>query len=185
MKKAFGRLLFWVLGWKIKNPDPASFTPSVMIAAPHTSNWDFPIAIGAFWVMGVPLRYFIKDSYTRGIFGWFFKWSGAIGVNRSHPGGLVEFAIETLKQQRDLVVLVPAEGTRKRVDRWKTGFYRIALGANVPIALGYLDYAKKEAGIREALVFPTGDYERDMQPVEAFYASVTAKHPALYGGKVV
>ncbi len=185
MKKVLGSLLFKIIGWKILNPPPERFTPSVMIAAPHTSNWDFPIAIGAFWVMGVPLKYFIKDSYTKGPFGWFFRWSGAIGVDRSQPGGLVEFATETLKNRRDMVVLVPAEGTRKRVERWKSGFYRIALGAGVPIALGYLDYKKRIAGIHDELVWPTGDYAEDMKPVEEFYGQVTGRNPEDYNPKIV
>ena len=79
--------------------------------------------------------------------------------------------------------MVPAEGTRKKVERWRTGFYRIALEANVPIALGYLDYKKKVAGVTR-LVHPTGDFEKDMQLIEAFYKEIHPKHPELYNAKI-
>ena len=184
MKKHFARLVFWVFGWKLDVMDTKGAIPSVVIAAPHTSNWDFIFALGAFWQMEIPLRYFIKQAYTRSIFGFFFRWTGAIGVDQKNRGsGLAAFAADLLRRNKDIVVMVPAEGTRKRVDRWRTGFYRISLEANVPIALGYLDYKKKVAGVTR-LVHPTGDFEKDMQIIEAFYKDIHPKHPELYDPKI-
>ena len=184
MKKLFARLVFFIFGWTMKVPDPKTLVPSVMIAAPHTSNWDFIFSIGAFWQMGIPLRYFIKDAYTRSIAGFFFRWSGAIGVDRSKRGsGLTDYAIELLKAHDKLVILVPAEGTRKKVEKWRTGFYRIAVEAGVPISLGYLDYAKKEAGVLTAFQ-PSGDTEKDMQFIQEQYARIHPKHPELYNKQI-
>lgn len=185
MRKKFAQLVFWLFGWTLKvTPAVDSLTPSVMIAAPHTTNWDFIFSIGAFWQMGIPLRYFIKEAYTKSIFGFFFRWSGAIGVNQKQRGsGLTEFATDLLKTNRKLVVLVPAEGTRKRVEKWRTGFYRIAVAANVPISLGYLDYKKKEAGVMYAF-FPSGNFEKDMQFIQDRYNKIDPKHPEAYNPKI-
>ena len=144
----------------------------------------FHFCAGRFWQMEIPLRYFIKQTYTRSIFGFFFRWTGAIGVDQKNRGsGLAAFAADLLRRNKDIVIMVPAEGTRKRVERWRTGFYRIALEANVPIALGYLDYEKKVAGVTR-LVHPTGDFEKDMQLIEAFYKEIHPKHPELYNAKI-
>ncbi len=152
----------------------------VMVAAPHTSNWDFPFAMSTFWLMDVPVRFFIKDSYTKSIFGWFFKSLGAIGVNRENAqNGLTEFAVEQLKKHKQLVILVPAEGTRKRVEKWRTGFYHIAQQAQVPIGLGYLDFAKKEAGVK-SLFYPTGNLENDLSEIQEVYKNIQGKIPENY-----
>lgn len=157
---------------------------TVMVAAPHTSNWDFPIALFAFWKMKIPFRYFIKDTYTKSIIGWFFRWTGAIGVNRKKmKNNLVEYAANLLKQNHDMVILVPAEGTRKRVDRWKTGFYHIAQLASCNITLGFADYEKKETGVLKVLK-PTGNFEQDMKIIEETYKDVKGKYPELYNPKI-
>jgi len=150
-----------------------------MVAAPHTSNWDFPIALSCFWVMGVDIKYFIKSEYTDGPFGWFFKWTGALGVNRQkEKNNLVDQAIDLLKKS-DLVILVPAEGSRKFVEKWHTGFYHIATGAGVPISLGYLDYEKKEGGVID-LFKPSGEFEKDMRHIQAAYKPIKGKFPENY-----
>lgn len=155
-----------------------------MLAAPHTSNWDFPLALAAFWRMGIDVKYFIKDNYTKGLTGWFFRWSGAIGVNRSKKNNnLTHYAIELLKEREQLVIMVPAEGTRKYVEQWRTGFYRIALDASVPISLGYLDYKKKIAGVGTPF-FPSGNFNEDMTYIQEFYRPITGKHPENYNPQI-
>ena len=184
MKKLLAKCFFFIFGWKLNVSDTKPLVPSVMIAAPHTTNWDFPYALAAFWLMGIPVKYFIKDTYTRNPLGFFFKWSGAIGVNRKQAGGgLTKLAIELLETNKNLVILVPAEGTRKRVDKWKTGFYRIALATKVPIALGYLDYEKKEAGVMGAFM-PSGHFENDMTYIQNRYAQIQPKYPDLYNKEI-
>lgn len=155
-----------------------------MVASPHTSNWDFLYAMCAFWYMRVDLKYFIKDSYTRGPFGWFFKWTGALGVDRSKSNNnLVPYSIELLNSNEQLIVLVPAEGSRKRVEKWKTGFYHIAVGAKVPVCCGYLDYEKKIAGILDVF-WPSGDFEKDMHHIQELYRPIKGKFPEKYNPEI-
>ncbi len=185
MKKALARFWYFITGWKVII-DPEVLEParhSVMVAAPHTSNWDFPFAIFGFWLMEIDVRYFIKNSYTKGPMGWFFTWTGAIGVDRSQTNNLVEHTANLLKENEKLVILVPAEGTRKRVDKWKSGFYNIASEAGVPISLGYCDFPKKIAGVGQ-VVKPSGDFEADMEIIERFYANKVGKHPENYNPKI-
>jgi len=182
MKKALGQLFFKIAGWKLTAEITEEMKHSVMVAAPHTSNWDFPYALAAFWMMGMDLKYFIKRFYTTGLHGFFFRWTGAIGVNQKKHGKLTDYAIRLLKE-RKMVVLVPAEGTRKRVDKWRTGFYRIAIEAQVPISLGYLDYGKKEAGVLGTFQ-PSGNFEKDMAYIEAQYRDITPCHPEDYNPKI-
>lgn len=173
-----------IIGWKVNVTEPKRYAHSVMLASPHTSNWDFPIALSAFWLMGIDVKYFIKDDYTKGLFGWLFKWSGALGVDRSKKkNNLVEYSIDQLKERDDLVVLVPAEGSRKRVEKWRTGFYHISVGAGVPISMGYLDYANKIAGIG-APFYPSGDFEKDMTHIQDFYKDIKGKYPDQYNPKI-
>ena len=183
-KKILARLFLGIMGWKVKVPANADFRRCVMLAAPHTSNWDYPFAQAAGWILNIRWRYFIKDSYTKNpFFGWIFRATGAIGVNRSKKGKLVQFAIAEFARRKELVVLVPAEGTRKRVDKWHTGFYHIALGANVPIALGFMNYAKKETGVL-AVFTPTGDFEKDMTFIQESYRDIAPKYPEDYNPNI-
>lgn len=184
MKKLIAKLVFTLAGWKFKmSLDISEVKRSVMIAAPHTSNWDLIFALGGFWLMGVDVKYFIKQKYTNGLFGFFFKYTGAIGVNQNQNSNLTEYAIKLFEDRDDLVLLVPAEGTRKRVDKWRTGFYRIATQAKVPITLGYLDYKKKVAGVK-GIITPTGTFEIDMAQIEAVYKSIQGKYPERYNQKI-
>ncbi len=182
--KAFlGNIALWVSGWKSHFPEEYRKDKMVLIAAPHTSNWDLFYAMAVFWKLGISVKYFIKDAYTKGLHGYLFKSMGAIGVDRKRTGNLVHHAAALLEKNREMVIMVPAEGTRKRVDKWKTGFYHIALKAKVPVGLGYLDYGKKEAGVGK-LVYLTGDFEQDMAEIEAFYRDITAKYPEQYNPKI-
>lgn len=184
IKRAFAKLFLFLAGWKVRVPEDTDISRCVMLAAPHTSNWDYPIAQTACWILGIKWRYFIKDNYTKNaLFGWFFRTTGAIGVNRSRKGQLVQFAIESFETHEKLVVLVPAEGTRKRVDKWKTGFYHIALGAKVPIALGFMDYGKKETGVLDVFM-PTGDFEKDMRHIQEQYRPITPRFPKDYNTEI-
>jgi 1-acyl-sn-glycerol-3-phosphate acyltransferase len=133
--------------------------------------------------MGLDLKYFIKDSYTRSPLGWLFKYTGAMGVNRSHRNNLVEHCVDLLNHEPQLVVLIPAEGSRSRVDKWHTGFYHIALQSGVPVSLGYLDYKKKIAGVGKVFSL-TGDFEKDMSVIQDFYQKVTPKYPEKYNPKI-
>lgn len=156
---------------------------SVMVAAPHTSNWDFLFAIAGFWIMGLNVRYFIKDSYTKSPVGFLFRWTGALGVNRAARNNLVDHTIQLLKENEQMVILVPAEGTRKKVEKWKKGFYHIALGAGVPISLGYLDYKKKIGGVLTVFE-PSGVEAEDFDFIQAQYLPITGKYPENYNPQI-
>ncbi len=184
MKQFIGNLILKLFGWKISyNNDHEKIKKFVVVCAPHTSNWDFVFAMCFFFVKKVPVQFFIKKSYTKGISGAFFKYLGAVGVDRSKSNNLVDFAVSEFERRDSLILLVPAEGTRKRVDRWKTGFYHIAKNANVPVAMGYLDFKKKEAGVKHFFDL-SGDFDKDMQQIEDFYKEFTAKFPENYNPKI-
>ncbi len=186
LKKFLAILFLKITGWKVpeKKEEIDRMKHSVMVAAPHTSNWDFPFALAAFWRMGIDLKYFIKSEYTNGLFGWFFRWTGAVGVNRSlKKNHLTDYAIELMKTKKQMVLLVPAEGTRKAAPKWRTGFYRIAREANVPISLGYLDYSRKTAGVLDVFT-PSGDFETDMYHIQEKYRPIKGKHPENYNPEI-
>lgn len=184
MKKLLAKIFLAISGWNIYIDITQEVKRSVMIAAPHTSNWDFPFAIAAFWKMDLKVKYFIKDMYTKGPWAFFFKWTGAIGVDKKKAkNGLTEFAIELMNKEKDLIILVPAEGTRKRVEKWRTGFYRIAIETNVPISLAYLDYEKKEGGVLKTFK-PSGIFEDDMETIQIAYKGIKAKFPEQFNSKI-
>jgi len=179
MKKLIGRLILFISGWKDDYPSKFLVDKCVMLAVPHTSNWDLMYAIAVYWKKGVNAKFLIKDSYTKGVPGLIFKWLGALGIDRLKHTNFVDYAVHLLKKSDKLVLLIPAEGTRKRVDKWKTGFYHIASQADVPVALGFLDYKEKVAGVG-GLYNLTDNFKKDMNKIQCYYQSKTAKYPELY-----
>ena len=183
MKQFLGSFILWISGWKADYPETFKIDKCVMLAVPHTSNWDLMYAIAVYWKEGINAKFLIKDSYTKGFLGFIFKSLGALGIDRSKHTNFVEYAVHLLKTSEKLVLLVPAEGTRKRVDKWKTGFYHIASQTDVPVALGFLDYKNKVAGVG-GLYKLTGEFKVDMANIQTFYLSKTAKHPELYNKQI-
>ena len=174
-----------LMGWEIDNHWPLDLDQCVMIAAPHTSNWDALYARLALKALGVNVSLTIKDSYMKLPFGPFVRAMGGIGIDRrpKQPGeprpSMVQVMTELFKTHPKLVMLVTPEATRAKQEQWKTGFYHVAINAGVPIALAYMDYDKKKTGVGK-IVYPTGDYEKDMTEIMAFYAQVTPKFPELF-----
>ncbi len=184
MKKIISALILRSLGWKTSINKTDELLKCVMIAAPHTSNWDILFATLTFWKHDIKFKFFVKDNYTKSLFfGFLAKKLGAIGVDRSKGKNLVDFAINILKENDELVILVPAEGTRKHTEKWKTGFYHIAKGASVPIALGYLDYKNKIAGVG-TLIKVGKSMKDDFNIIQNFYKSISGKHPELYNSVI-
>ena len=124
-----------------------------------------------------------KAALFRWPFGAACRWLGGIPIDRSGSHQVVEQAIQAFKERDDLTMVIPPEGTRKKVSYWKTGFYHIARGANVPVVLGFLDYRRKVGGIGPTL-YPTGRIEEDMQVIKTFYATVTGKRHNLFGNAI-
>ena len=183
MKKIIANIVLFIAGWKSSYKTDFDKDRCVMLAGPHTSNWDFLYAMAIFWKYNVNVKFFIKDAFTKGMHGGFFRWMGAIGVDRTKTNNLVDYAIRLFDENKKIVILVPAEGSRKRVDKWKKGFYHIAIGAKVPVALGYLDYKNKIAGV-DKMINLSGDFEADMKIVQDFYKTKTGKHPELYNPSI-
>jgi 1-acyl-sn-glycerol-3-phosphate acyltransferase len=170
------------LGWEVDNHWPVDLDQCVMIAAPHTSNWDALYARLSLSALGVNARITIKDSYMKLPFGPFVRAMGGIGINRrpkqageARPS-MVQVMTDLFKEHPKLVMLVTPEGTRARQEQWKTGFYHIAVNAGVPIALAYMDYAKQKTGVGK-VIYPSGDMQKDMQEIMAFYADIQPKFP--------
>ncbi len=175
--RLWARVFLGVLGWRTEGKLP-EIPKFVMIAAPHTTNWDMPIMLAVGFLMRAKLFWMTKESVFRGPFGGFLKWLGGIPIDRSKANGVVGQCIEMFGKHDRLILAVPPEGTRKKVRAWKTGFYHIAVGAKVPIALGYLDYGRRRGGVAR-LFQPTGDYAADIVEIQAFYATITPKYPEL------
>ena len=174
-----------LMGWETDNHWPENLSQCVMIAAPHTSNWDALYARLALKALGVNVRLTIKDSYMKFPFGPFVRAMGGIGIDRSakqegqERPSMVQLMSDLFKTHPKLVMLVTPEGTRAKQEQWKTGFYHVAVNAGVPIALAYMDYAKKKTGIGK-IVYPSGDYQKDMTEIMAFYAEINAKFPEKF-----
>ena len=164
-----------IFGWRRAGlvPDAPKF---VMIAAPHTSNWDFPVGLAIILAFKARMYWLGKGPIFRWPFGTFFKWLGGIPVRRSKSGDVVAQTVQTFNEQARMMMVVAPEGTRKKANHCKTGFYYIAMGANVPLAMGFIDYVRKEGGFGPTLM-PTGDIEADMEKIRAFYYNITAKNP--------
>ena len=173
------RWMAWIIfrgtGWKPagKAPDIPKY---VIIAAPHTSNWDFLYTLCLAFLLDIEAIIMMKGAWFHWPVGRFFRWMGAMPVDRSRSTGMVARAIETFREQSHMVLVVPPSGTRRRVMYWKSGFYHIARRAGVPIVLGYLDYRHKVGGIGPT-VYPTGDMKADMDRIREFYDGIEGKHP--------
>jgi len=169
--RAVSVLILKLSGWTARG-ETLAHQRCVLIGAPHTSNWDFPLMLMV--VLKLRLRVFWMGKHTLFPFpfGWFMKWLGGIPINRSAAHGTVEETVRQYREHDELIVLIPPEGTRKKVHKWKTGFYHIAWNAGVPILLGYVDMGKKEAGFTDFFT-PTGNLEQDMEEIIAFYRGKT------------
>lgn len=166
---------FKLAGWKTegKRPDIPKY---VIIAAPHTSNWDFVYTLSLAFILRITPRIMMKGEWFRGPLGPFLRWLGAFPVDRSVSHNVVAQSVKAFQTHDRMVMVVPPSGTRKQVTYWKTGFYYIAANAGVPIVLGYLDYRRKAGGVGP-MFRTTGDIHADMAVIRDFYADVTGKNP--------
>jgi len=167
------RLWMAVFRWDVQDGPPQS-PKGVVIAAPHTSNWDLPHMLAAAFLFRFKVSWLGKDSLFRPPFGWFMRGLGGIPVDRSSPKGQVQQAADMLTAADKLMLAVPPSGTRSRRDHWKSGFYWIAHSAQVPVICGYLDYGRRRACLGYTFV-PTGDVKADMDKVRAFYEGIQGK----------
>ncbi len=170
-------LVLGLLGWTTEGELPQK-KKFVMIAAPHTSNWDMVMMLVLCFYYRLEISWLGKDTLFRFPFGTFMRWTGGIAVDRSKANNLVEESIRLFNEREKFVLTVPPEGTRGKVRYWKTGFYRMADGAGVPIVLGFIDWGRKVGGVGGP-VTTTGDIDADMEVIKEFYSHVTPKIPDL------
>ena len=164
-------------GWKVQGQLPANGRKSVLIAAPHTSNWDLPYTLMVAFALRLNVYWMGKQSIFKPPFRRVMLWLGGIPIQRESSNNVVEASIVAIqKADGPVQLIVPPEGTRSKARYWKTGFYYIALGANVPIVMAYMDYARKESGLGPVFE-PTGNIEADMATIQAFYAPFKGKNP--------
>ncbi|MCH7628624.1 lysophospholipid acyltransferase family protein [Novosphingobium percolationis] len=172
------RALLWFYrrqGWTAVGTPPADGR-YVIIAAPHTSNWDFVYFLGLANALGIDARFMAKDSLFRWPLGRFMRDMGGIAIDRAHKRNVVQAMIGEFARRDRFVLTIAPEGTRSAVAQWRTGFYQIALGAGVPMVVGLMDYATRTGGLGPAIM-PTGDYQADMRQIAAIYRTVTPKYP--------
>jgi len=172
-----GQLWLRGTGWTVKGDLPTA-GKYVIIGAPHTSNWDFPfmMAIAAFYQL--PVSWMGKDSlFKKPVMGGLLRRMGGIAIDRSKPTGVVMQVVQQMHAADTMALVIPPEGTRKKKEYWKSGFYWIALHAGVPIVCAYLDFARKEGGIGP-IIIPSGDITADMDQIRAFYQEIQGKFPA-------
>lgn len=166
--RGFSRVMLKLLGWKVIGSMPEDTKQCVLIAAPHTTNWDMPLSLMIAFSLDTQLHWIGKQSIFKFPYNGLMRWMGGIPVDRSHANNMVEASIAKFKEFPELRIMMAPEGTRARVKQWKSGFYHIAHGAQVPIALAFVDYKNKRGGIGK-FMSTSGDYEKDMQEINAFY----------------
>jgi 1-acyl-sn-glycerol-3-phosphate acyltransferase len=175
LSRALGAGLLRVFGWRIEGTLPDE--PRLLgIGAPHTSNWDFVFSIAAMLALGLRANWIGKHTLFRWPLGGLMRWLGGIPVDRTRSRGFVEQVVGMFNSRDALLLGIAPEGTRKKVDRWKTGFYHIAHGAGVPILPIYWDYGRKVLGFGPPIT-PTGDLKADLERIYAFYARIHGRHP--------
>ncbi|MGL4573509.1 MAG: 1-acyl-sn-glycerol-3-phosphate acyltransferase [Burkholderiaceae bacterium] len=179
----WARALLRLFGWTVKFnglPGPKG----VIIAYPHTSNWDFVVGILAKWSMGVPLNFWAKEGLFRGIsrytLGPLMRAWGAIEIDRTASQGVIEETIKQIKARDYFWLALSPEGTRKYQDHLKSGFYRVAIGSEVPVGLAYFDFARKTVGLTEFITL-TGEEKADLAQIAAYYKDFTGARPDQAG----
>lgn len=176
---AIARLIYRLAGWHYEGSAP-NLPKLLVIGAPHTSNWDGIQMLLLSTSLGIRMYWLGKHTLFKPPFGSLMRAANGIPINRQSTKNAVEQVVETYNERERFVLILAPEGTRKKVDHWKTGFYYIALGAQVPIVLAYVDYPRKRVGLGPAIM-PTGDIEADFELIRAFYADKVGHHPERMG----
>ncbi len=172
--RAIAGFFLRLFGWRIAGALP-DLPKMVLIGAPHTSNWDFPLAIALIFYLGVHINWMAKKEFFVAPFASLWRWLGGVPVDRKGSGGIVGQTVEAIQARARIVLAIAPEGTRSKVARWRTGFYHIAHGANIPIVPVLVDYGRKTLTITEPFL-PTGDLEADLPLLQARYHDIRGKH---------
>jgi 1-acyl-sn-glycerol-3-phosphate acyltransferase len=178
LTRGFWRMALRLFGWRMVG-NPPDVPKFLMTAAPHTSNLDGLLLMFGAFAVGIEQHWVIKHSMMRGWRAPLLRFTGAVGVDRSRGGNLVQGVLDQYQQRERFILTIAPEGTRRRVETWKSGFYRIAQRAQVPVCLGFIDYKHRLIGFGPSFV-PSGDYARDLALMSAFYAQITPRYPKLF-----
>ena len=176
MRRISKFILFNLLGWKVPNDFPSDLDKYIIIAAPHTSNWDFPIAVMYKFAKGIDIKFIGKHTLFKPPFGFIFRAMGGIRVNRSTSKNMVQSIVDIFNEKDKFIFALSPEGTRKKVSKWKTGFYHVAKGANVPIVMATLDFENKQIVINDPY-YVTGDQKVDFKYFHNYFKDVKGKNP--------
>lgn len=174
---SLSKFIFEKAGWRYEGGMPPGVKKCVLVAAPHTSNWDFVVARLVFNFLGANVRMLIKKEAFFWPFGYFLRKMGGIPIDRSKKNNSVDQIAQLFADHESLVILFTPEGTRKYAPRWRRGFYFASEAAKVPIVLGYVDYGKKVGGIVPEVFEKSGDMEADIERIKLFYHQFQGKHP--------
>lgn len=177
---AFAEKSLDLVGWKFETPKLPE-QKYVLLAWPHSSNWDGLLLVMLARSIGLEIQWMVKNDWVKGPMRPLMNRIGAVPIDRSRSSNVVDQMVAEFKKRESFVLAIPPEGTRSRADYWKSGFYHIARGANVPVAPGFLDYSRKRGGIGPAIPM-TGDVHADMDRIRAFYAK---QNPVAYDPRLV
>lgn len=179
--RATAVFLIKIMGWKVvfDKAELDKLRKAVVVGAPHTSNWDFPLMLLGVLEMGLPVNWIGKHTLFKWPLGAVMRFLGGIPLHRKQSKNFVDAVVEQFELAEEMVLVIAPEGTRKPVERWKSGFYHMAYNAKVPIILAYVDYAKKEMGVME-VVTPSGDAADEILRFQRIYAKVAGKNPENY-----
>jgi 1-acyl-sn-glycerol-3-phosphate acyltransferase len=175
MRSRLARFVLWAARWKAVGEVPSS---GVLVGAPHTSNWDFVMMLLIMWRGGVTPRVLIKQEHFTGVRRWLLPRLGGVPLDRDNPGAVVRELVREARSGEPFLLILAAEGTRQKAEYWKSGFWRIARAADLPIALAFIDGPSRTAGFGPTIT-ATDDVVADMDQVRAFYADKRGLHPEL------
>ena len=174
LAQKLANIVLSLIGWRTHVLNPR-LNRYVLIGAPHTSNWDFGLMLLLMGAEQLPIRFLGKDTLFRGPLGPLMRSLGGISVNRRERTRLVDQIAAKFEEYDELIIGLAPEGTRSKTSHWKTGFYYIALKANVPIAMAYLDYGNKVIGVGPSFI-PSGDLQADFEIIRGFYSGIVGRN---------
>ena len=179
LTRGIALLVLRVMGWRFEGEVPDR-PKVVVVVAPHTSNWDFVVGLAADLALGLRIRFIGKDTLFGPALGWFMRWAGGIPVDRAAPEGVIEASAASFREESQLFLAIAPEGTRRRVERWKTGFWRIARAAGVPVWAVALDWSRRVVRLHPPFE-TSADLEADLRALKARFSAEMARRPEKYG----
>lgn len=178
MMSRFCTFLLRLFGWRVTGRYASELPKVIIIVVPHTSNWDFPLGLLVRATLKTDIRFIAKSSLFKPPFGWLFYWLGGYPVVRTRSTNFVQMMTEIYQKEPRFHTVIAPEGTRKKVDHLKTGFYHIAMGGGSAIVMCRFDWERKVVEFREPF-FPTGDIEADFVIIEDYFRGIKGKNPTL------